>query len=181
MRALPKIATAGWMLCSLSVASTNSEIISNILQDSRAEFCERRTSWGSEGFGTLGAVMAMGILPERNERYEETPPAGRRAELFLPRVSCASGVPQPFGRADRRDPRRGEHAEEAQAGFPLGLYRRGPRPPGEDLPRRDLSRLQGDAPGDARAARGADRADDRDHPRARLAGRRGRRRRGRRR
>jgi len=32
------------------------------LQDSRAEFCERRTSWGSEGFGTLGALMAMGFL-----------------------------------------------------------------------------------------------------------------------
>jgi hypothetical protein len=29
---------------------------------SRAECCERRTSWGSEGFGTLGALMAMGFL-----------------------------------------------------------------------------------------------------------------------
>jgi DNA polymerase-1 len=60
MRALPKIATAGWMLFSLSVASTNSEIISNIRHDSRAEFCERLTSCGSDGVGTLGAVMATG-------------------------------------------------------------------------------------------------------------------------
>jgi hypothetical protein len=64
MRALPKMATAGWIACSRSVAVTNSEIISSIRHDSRAAFWVRLTSWGSEGFGTLGAVMAMGIPGE---------------------------------------------------------------------------------------------------------------------
>ena len=60
MRALPKIATAGWIVCSRSVAVTNSAIISNIRHASRAELCERCTSWGSEGLGTLGAVDGHG-------------------------------------------------------------------------------------------------------------------------
>ena len=68
-----------------------------------------------------------------------------------------------------------------EAGLSLGLYRRGLRSQGQDLPRRDLSRVQGHAPGDARGPRRADRAALRDDPRARLAARRGRRRRGRRR
>src|SRR2546423_14861021 len=59
MRALPKIATAGWIACRRSVAVTNSAIISNIRHASRADVCERLTSCGSEGFGTLGDVMGI--------------------------------------------------------------------------------------------------------------------------
>src|SRR5471030_233535 len=60
--------TAGCIACSLSVAVTNSAIISNIRHASRAELCERCMSWGSDGFGTLGAMRAMANLPiEMNE------------------------------------------------------------------------------------------------------------------
>ena len=58
------IDTAGWIACSLSVAVTNSAIISNIRHASRAELCERLMSWGSDGLGTLGAVIAMGASPD---------------------------------------------------------------------------------------------------------------------
>src|SRR5687767_2491351 len=68
MRALPKIAMAGWIACSRSVAVTNSAIISNIRHASRAELCERFTSWGSEGLGTFGEVMAMDASLEKKKR-----------------------------------------------------------------------------------------------------------------
>src|SRR4051812_37604980 len=66
MRALPKIATAGWIDCRRSVAVTNSAIISNIRHASLAELCERFTSCGSDGLGTFGDVMAM-AAPLRDE------------------------------------------------------------------------------------------------------------------
>src|SRR5258708_2345465 len=59
MRALPKTATAGWIACRRSVAVTNSAIISNIRHASRADDCERFTSCGSEGLGTLGDVIVI--------------------------------------------------------------------------------------------------------------------------
>src|SRR5690348_8234532 len=81
MRALPKMATAGWIVCSRSVAVTNSAMISNIRHASRAELCERRMSWGSEGFGTLGENVGMGGDSESavDKRREERSIIGSRA------------------------------------------------------------------------------------------------------
>src|SRR5512140_51084 len=55
------MATAGWMVCRRSVEVTNSAILSNIRQASRAECCERRTRCGSDGTGTLGETVTMAI------------------------------------------------------------------------------------------------------------------------
>src|SRR5258706_4418810 len=73
MRALPKIDTAGWIACRRSVAVTNSAIISNIRHASRAEACERFTSWGSDGLGSLGDATVMaggppGLMKDTKKR-----------------------------------------------------------------------------------------------------------------
>src|SRR5688572_4893696 len=99
MRALPKIATAGWIACSCSVAVTNSEIISNIRHASRAEDCERFTSWGSEGLGSLGDAMVMaGLRDEMNATKKrlllvDAPSYFYRAFHALPEFRSPSGDP----------------------------------------------------------------------------------------
>src|SRR4051812_49016707 len=100
MRALPKIETAGWIACSRSVAVTNSAIISNIRHASRAELCERFTSWGSDGLGTLGDVraMAVNLQMDMNDTKKrlllvDAPSYFYRAFHALPEFRSPSGEP----------------------------------------------------------------------------------------
>src|SRR5205085_7429995 len=98
MRELPKIATAGWIVCRRSVAVTNSAIISNIRHASRAELCERFTSWGSEGLGTFEAMMAMARPAEMDTTKKrlllvDAPSYLYRAFHALPEFRSPAGEP----------------------------------------------------------------------------------------
>ena len=109
------------------------------------------------------------------------PAARRRLELSLSRLPCPAGPARPGRRSDRGDPRR-RLDDEAPARAVSGAARRlRLRRQGQDLSRRLVPRVQGDANGDARRPGAADRADRRSRQAARLAGAHGPRHRGRRR
>src|SRR5258706_14036377 len=103
MRALPKIDTAGWIACRRSVAVTNSAIISNIRHASRAEACERFTSWGSDGLGSLGDATVMaggprGLVKRKKKRHPLVGPPPHLYPAFHP----ARGSGSPGGGATQR-------------------------------------------------------------------------------
>ena len=98
------------------------------------------------------------------------PAARRRLELPLSRLPRAARPARPGRRSDRRDPRRRLDDEAAARAVSGGARRLRLRRQGQDLSRRLVPRVQGDAHGDARRPRAADRADPRGRQAARLAG-----------
>src|SRR5258706_13636026 len=102
MRALPKIDTAGWIACRRSVAVTNSAIISNIRHASRAEACERFTSWGSDGLGSLGdaTVMAGGSRGLMNDTKKRLL-LGDAPSYFYPAFHAIRAARSPAGEASK--------------------------------------------------------------------------------
>ena len=167
MRALPNIETAGRMPRSRSVATVNSDIIPST----------RHASCPLEEYSACGSI-GSGIFSVKSHAYAR---AGRRVVVSLSRVPRAARSSHVEGRADRRAARRAGDVAPNGGGHQAGVLRRRVRRAGQDVPRRLVSRVQGEPRGDARRPRAADRAAARARARARLAAADGRRRRGRRR
>ena len=92
-----------------SVASTNSDIIPNTRHASRALYARESSARGRRASGSLSSAAFLSL----GHPCRTSAGAGRRLVLSVSRLPRAARPAQPGGRADRRDPRRAEHAAPA--------------------------------------------------------------------
>src|ERR1041384_7797765 len=163
-RALPNTETAGWIPTVRSVASTNSAIMPNTRQASRAG-----TSWAiSASFGCLSVLIVSGN-PEKTLLLVDGSSYLYRAFHALPELRSTKGEPTGaiYGVLNM--------LRKLAVDYKAGGRRLRVRRQGQDLLRRNLFRVQGEPRADARRPRGAGRAAARGGGGARLAGAGGRR------